>query len=201
MEIYAYNIGAEAPNGEDPRSEIENAGYQVAHWYADEVITGSLPRLKAPQFAAMLEGLNKGDVVIVTGLHHLGCNPEDVLTTIQAMDEREIDVIVLELDKVNIASNVGRTMVKMLNAVVEMERRQASAADSSRSESARAKVKTGGRAVALPRELRARIITEYSQGVAVAELAQRYHLPRTRIQSVVDPKRKRDEPLPLAWGD
>lgn len=201
MEIYAYSIGEEDRSAEDPRSEIESAGYHVAHWYAEEAAPEPLPRTKAQQFTAMMQRLNNGDIVIVPSLHHLGCDPEDVLTTIQALDEREIGIIVLELDNVNLASDTGRMMLKMLNAVVEMERHRASAPRSFPSELTQARSKTSSRTAALPRELRAKIITEYSQGVAVAALAQRYRLPRTRIQSVVDPKRKRDEPLPFAWGD
>jgi putative DNA-invertase from lambdoid prophage Rac len=202
MGIYAYScIGTSEKTVENPRSEIENAGYHVAHWFSDDAANGLFPRTKAQQFTALMQHLSAGDSVVVTKLHHLGCNAEDVLITIQALDARQVGVIVLELGELNLISDTGRLMLRMLNAVVEMGKHQPSTLVQSHSEPAQPKGKKNGRAVELSRELRAKIITEYSQGVGVAELALRYNVSRTRIQAIVDPKRKREEPLPFAWGD
>jgi len=200
MEIYAYSCsGVEEHTAEDSRSEIENHGYGVTCWFAEEAATG--PRSRAKQFTVMLQRMQAGDLLVVTKLHHLGSNAEDVLTTIRTLDARRIGLIVLELGETNLLSDAGRLMLKTLNAVVDMEKKRAGACAKPRSEPARSTVKRSGRATKLPRELRAKIITDYCQGVGVTEMARRYDISRPRIQEVVDPKRKDDEPLPFAWGD
>lgn len=192
MEIYAYScIGADEQAVANSRSDIEGAGYRVSHWFADEVESASFPRTKAQQFTAMMDRLSAGDTVVVTRLRHLGSKADEIMNTIQALDALQVGIIVLELGKLSLTSDTGRMMLKMLNAVAEMEKHQPS----------RARGKACGRAVVLSREMRAKIITEYSQGTGVAELAHRYDVSRKRIQSVVDPQRRGDEPLPLAWGD
>lgn len=202
MEIHAYSCNClDEQDFEDFRSDIENAGYRVTHWFADEATDDHFPRVTAQQFSAMMRDAKAGDAVVVATLRHLGRNPADVLNTIRTLDARQLAVVVLALGSTSLTAEAGRPMLAMLHAVVEMEKHRPSAAVRDRSVSAHPKPKAAGRAKALPRELRARIITEYSQGVGVAELAHRYEISRTRIQSVVDPKRKGDEPLPFAWGD
>jgi putative DNA-invertase from lambdoid prophage Rac len=202
MKIYAYSCtGIEEKAGENPRSEIENAGYHVARWFADNAATGLIPRTKEQQFTAMMHHLIAGDTLVVSKLLHLGRNAEDVLVTIQALEARQIDVIVLQLGQVKLASDTGKLMLKVLNAVVEMESHQPAAPAQSHSETTQPKGKTSSRTARLSRELRAKIITEYSQGVGIVELALRYNVSRTRIQGIVVPTPKDDEPLPFSWGD
>lgn len=202
MEIVAYRcMDVEEQAGMDSRVDIDNAGYCIACCFADEAASRIVPRTTAHQFNAMMQRLHAGDVVVVARLHDLGRNAEDVLNTIRTLDARQVGVVVLELGKVNLASDAGRMMLKMLDAVVELERHQPSSTAQTSVESRRPRAKACGRTTVLSRELRAKIITEYSQGVGVAELAHRYDVSRKRIQSVVDPKRKGDEPLPFAWGD
>ncbi|HZW19747.1 recombinase family protein [Noviherbaspirillum sp.] len=200
MEIIAYScIGNEQKAAEDARREIENGGYRIKRWFADEAAPG--PRSRAPRFTEMLHHLQAGDTIVVTKLHHLGSNAEDVLATLQALDAQRIDLIVLELGAARLQSDAGRLMLKTLSAVVDIEKNRVRARAKPCSEPARSAGKRSGRAGKLPRELRAKIITDYCQGVGVTELARRYDISRPRIQEVVDPKRKDDEPLPFAWGD
>jgi len=200
MEVIAYSCIGHAPQAaEDVRREIENGRYRIKRWYADEAASG--PRSRAPQFTKMLHHLQAGESLVVTKLHHLGSNAEDILATLQALDARRIDLIVLEFGETRLQSDAGRLMLKTLSAVVDLEQNRVRARAKPCSEPGRSTVKRSARATKLPRELRAKIITDYCQGVGVTELARRYDISRPRIQEVVDPKRKDDEPLPLAWGD
>jgi hypothetical protein len=63
--------GIEEKAGENPRSEIENAGYYVARWFADDAATGLIPRTKEQQFTAMMHHLIAGDTLVVSKLLHL----------------------------------------------------------------------------------------------------------------------------------
>lgn len=202
MGIYAYScIGVDEQTVEDARREIETAGYRVAHWFADQAATGLVSRASAQQFTAMMRQIDAGDTLVVTKLHLLGCNAEDLLTTIKTLAARQVEIVVLELGKINLASDAGSLMLKMLNALVEMQKNQPAALPHPQSEPVRTKSKTDGRAAKLTREQRAKIITEYSQGVGVTELAHRYKVSRSRILGIVAPKQKVGEPLPFAWGD
>jgi len=197
MEIIVYSCIGNAQKAEDVRREIENGGYRIKRWFADEAAPG--PRSRAPRFTEMLHHLQAGATLAVTRLHHLGSNAEDILATLRALDARRIDLIVLEFGETRLQSDAGRLMLKTLSAVVDIEQKRVRV--KSCSEPGRPTVKRSARAAKLPRELRAKIITDYCQGVGVTELARRYDLSRPRIQEVVDPKRKDDEPLPFAWGD
>jgi DNA invertase Pin-like site-specific DNA recombinase len=202
MKTFAYAVtGVEEGTAESARREIENAGYRVTHWFADAAATGLARRTEAQQFAAMMHRMQEGETLVVTRLHHLGHDAEDVQVTIQALERRSVGLIVLELGESNLLSDAGSLMLKMLNAIVEMEGNRRMAGKSPDAEPGRPRAKRGGRATTLSRELRARMITDYSQGVGVSELARRYSVSRMRIQEVVAPKRKDDEPLPIAWGD
>ena len=59
---------------------------------------------------------------LVTKLDRLGRDAQDIGATIKALAELKIEVIVLQLGKLELASPAGKLMLNMLAAVAEMER-------------------------------------------------------------------------------
>lgn len=204
MATYAYGCaGTKDRTTEDPRMEIERAGYKVDHWYADDEASGKAcvpPMSQRPQFAGMLAQIGDGDTLVVARLERLGCDAHDIDATIKTLAARRIKVIVLQLGKLDLISAAGAPMLKMLSAIAEIERDLPE-----RTVLGHARPKSQGKArarqIKTTPEQRASIVTEYSMGCSVAELARRYHVSRGFILSIVTPQQKPEEPLPMGWGD
>jgi putative DNA-invertase from lambdoid prophage Rac len=61
-------------------------------------------------------------MLMVTKLDRLGRDAQDIVTTIKALAARRIEVIVLQLGKLDLTSAAGKLMLNMLGAVAEMKR-------------------------------------------------------------------------------
>ncbi|HZW13855.1 MAG TPA: recombinase family protein [Noviherbaspirillum sp.] len=105
------------------RLEIEQAGYDIDDetWFAD-VVSGKVPAMQRRQFTVMLERMRKGERLVVTKLDRLGRDAIDIQATVRMLAARQIEVVVLQLGKVDLASSAGKMMLAMLAAVAEMER-------------------------------------------------------------------------------
>lgn len=75
-----------------------------------------------PQFAKMLGQIRDGETLVVSKLDRLGRDAIDVGSTIKALAKRNVQVIVLQLGKLDLASPAGKMMLAMLAAMAEMER-------------------------------------------------------------------------------
>ena len=75
-----------------------------------------------PQFKALLGQIRNGETLVVSKLDRLGRDAHDVGATIKALTARKIEVIVLQLGKLDLTSPAGKLMLNMLAAVAEMER-------------------------------------------------------------------------------
>jgi putative DNA-invertase from lambdoid prophage Rac len=78
--------------------------------------------MRRPQFAKMLERILDGETLVVTKLDRLGRDAQDVGATIKMLGARGIQVVVLQLGKLDLTSTAGKMMLTMLAAVAEMER-------------------------------------------------------------------------------
>lgn len=75
-----------------------------------------------PQFKALLGQIRDGETLAVSKLDRLGRDAQDVGATIKALAARKIELIVLQLGKLDPTSSAGKLMLTMLAAVAEMER-------------------------------------------------------------------------------
>lgn len=167
------------------RREIEAAGYQAALWFADEGVSGKVPALQRPQFAKMLEGIRDGETLVVTKLDRLGRDAQDVGATIKMLAARGIEVVVLQLGKLDLTSAAGKLMLTMLAAVAEMERDLLVERTQSGLERAKAQGKILGRPSKTSVEQRNAIKAGHSLGVSVSALARQYEISRASILNIV----------------
>jgi putative DNA-invertase from lambdoid prophage Rac len=123
MAVFGYGrVSTKEQQSENQRLELERAGYDVAYWYADEGVSGKVSAAQRPQFAKMLSQIRDGETLVVTKLDRLGRDAQDVGATIKALAARRIEVVVLQLGKLDLTSAAGKLMLTMLAAVAEMER-------------------------------------------------------------------------------
>lgn len=102
---------------------IQQRGFAVEpHRWFEEQISGGVPALQRPEFSKMAERMEAGDVLVVLKLDRLGRDVQDVLKTIEHMQQRGIKVHSLDLDGVDLTSAAGKLQLTVLAAVAEFER-------------------------------------------------------------------------------
>jgi putative DNA-invertase from lambdoid prophage Rac len=188
MAIFAYGrVSTKDQTTENQRIEIERAGYKVDFWFADEGVSGKVSASQRPQFKAMLDKIRDGETLVVSKLDRLGRDAQDVSATIKALAARKIEVIVLQLGKLDLTSAAGKLMLTMLAAVAEMERDLLVERTQSGLARAKAEGKTLGRPSKTTSDQRADILAKYAAGVSVSELARQNSISRANVLGIVKP--------------
>jgi DNA invertase Pin-like site-specific DNA recombinase len=125
MQTVAYlRVSTEGQTTENQRREIEAAGFAPTLVYA-EVVSGKAAAAQRMEFGRMLDTLGRMEGpkrLVVTKLDRLGRDAGDVLATMRRLRDLGVEVVVLQLGKLDLASAAGKLMLTMLSAVSEMER-------------------------------------------------------------------------------
>jgi DNA invertase Pin-like site-specific DNA recombinase len=180
------------------RLEIERAGYAVEYWFADTV-SGKAHAAQRKQFGAMLTKLRKRDTVVVSKLDRLGRDAPDVLATIKTLAGLGVEVVVLQLGKLDLTSPAGKLMLAMLAAVAEMERDLIVERTQAGLARAKADGKTLGRPAKTTPEQRKAMMQGYAAKQSVSALAKLYGVSRATVLTVVRPRQDNeadDKPHP-----
>lgn len=188
MTVFAYGrVSTKDQTTENQRREIETAGYAIGFWFADEGVSGKVPAAQRPQFAKMMQQIRDGETLVVTKLDRLGRDAQDIGATIKALAARRIEVIVLQLGKLDLASPAGKLMLNMLAAVAEMERDLLVERTQAGLARAKAEGKTLGRPT-LTTDADRRAITEaHASGVSISALARLHNLSRATVMRIAKP--------------
>lgn len=190
MAIFGYGrVSTKEQTTENQRREIEAAGYAIDYWYADEGVSGKVSAAQRPQFAKMLSQIRDGETLVVTKLDRLGRDAQDVGATIKALAARRIEVIVLQLGKLDLTSAAGKLMLTMLAAVAEMERDLLVERTQSGLARAKAEGKTLGRPASSTDEQRAAMVKRYQggEGESISALARDFGISRASVMRIVKP--------------
>lgn len=186
MAIFAYGrVSTKDQASENQRQDIKNAGIKIDYWFADEGVSGKTPASQRPQFKAMLHQVRNGETLVVAKLDRLGRDAQDVGSTIKALAKRKIEVIVLQLGKLDLTSSAGKLMLNMLAAVAEMERDLLV----ERTQSGLARAKSEGKILGRPTKTtdkqRAEIKSMWKDGITVSALSRTYGISRASIMRIV----------------
>lgn len=187
MAVFGYGRVSTADQTTDnQRLEIERAGYMVEYWFADTV-SGKAHAAQRKQFGAMLGKLRKGDILVVSKLDRLGRDAPDVLVTIKTLGSLGVEVVVLQLGKLDLTSPAGKLMLAMLAAVAEMERDLIVERTQAGLARAKADGKTLGRPSKTTPEQRQAMVQGYANKQSVSALAKLYGVSRSTVLTVVKP--------------
>jgi len=185
MAVFGYGRVSTAEQAADnQRLEIERAGYAVEYWFADTV-SGKAHAPQRKQFSDMLAKLRKKDTVVVSKLDRLGRDALDVLTTIKTLAGLGVEVVVLQLGKLDLTSTAGKLMLAMLAAAAEMERDLIVERTEAGLARAKAEGKTLGRPAKTTPEQRKAMVQGYANGQSVSALAKPYGVSRATVVTVV----------------
>jgi len=188
MAIFGYSrVSTKDQTTENQRLEIEAAGYRVEFWYCDVGVSGKVPAMQRPEFSKMLGQIRDGETLVVTKLDRLGRDAQDVGATIKMLAKRRIEVIVLQLGKLDLTSAAGKLMLTMLAAVAEMERDLLVERTQSGLARAKAEGKTLGRPTSTTSEQRTAMVTRHRSGESISALAKAYNISRASVMRVVKP--------------
>jgi DNA invertase Pin-like site-specific DNA recombinase len=150
--------------------------------------------MQRPAFSKMLGQIRDGETLVVTKLDRLGRDAQDVGATIKILAKRRIQVIVLQLGKLDLTSAAGKLMLTMLAAVAEMERDLLVERTQSGLARAKAEGKTLGRPTSTTTEQRAAMVTRHRNGESISALAKAYNISRASVMRVVKPNATLTQP-------
>ena len=96
---FAYlRVSTTGQNTENQLLEIQSAGFAVdANRVISETVSGSVPAFKRPEFAKLVDRLEKSDVILTTKLDRLGRNTVDILNTVEKLTNIGVRVHCLAL--------------------------------------------------------------------------------------------------------
>ena len=189
MAVFAYSrVSTKDQTTENQRLDIERAGYKVDYFYSDEGVSGKVSASQRPQFKTLLAQIRDGETLVVSKLDRLGRDAQDVGATIKALAARKIEVIVLQLGKLDLTSPAGKLMLTMLAAVAEMERDLLVERTQSGLARAKAEGKTLGRPVRTTDAQRAALVKQFSEpGASISALSRQHNISRASVMRIVKP--------------
>ena len=185
MAVFGYGrVSTNSQHTSNQRLEIESAGFKIDYWFTDTGVSGKTCASQRPEFSQLLEKIRDGETLVVQKLDRLGRDSVDVLQTVRLLAQRGIEVIVLQLGKVDLASVAGKLLLTMLVAVAEMERDLLVERTQAGLERAKAEGKRLGRPSKTTEEQRKEILELLAQGKTVSEVARQFNVSRANIVSI-----------------
>lgn len=120
--VYA-RVSTEDQTTDNQVQEVQAAGFAVEpQRVIVETISGSTVAMERPQFAKLVERLERSDVLIVTKLDRLGRSAVDVRSTVDRLAAMGVRVHCLALGGADLTSSAGKMTMGVLAAVAEFER-------------------------------------------------------------------------------
>lgn len=182
MAVFGYGrVSTTSQHTSNQRLELESAGFAVDYWFSDTGVSGKTCAAERPEFSLLLAKIRDGETLVVSKLDRLGRDAVDVLQTVRLLASRGIQVIVLQLGKVDLASVAGKLLLTMLVAVAEMERDLLVERTQAGLQRARAQGKRLGRPVKTTDKQRQEIRSLLALGHSVSDVARQFSVSRATI--------------------
>jgi putative DNA-invertase from lambdoid prophage Rac len=167
--------------------EIVGSGFAVEpHRVISETVSGSTPALSRPQFAKLLDRLERGDVLVVTKIDRLGRDAMDIRATVERLAQAGVRVHCLALGGTDLTSAAGKMVMTVIGAMAEFERDLII----ERTHAGLAKAKAAGvqlgRKPSGAHQDAAAIRAEIAAGKSVAQIAKERGVSRMTIMRIRD---------------
>ena len=179
-----FRVSTHEQRTANQRLELEGAGFNLDYCFEDIGVSGKVPAMQRPQFAAMVAKMRDGETLVVAKLDRLGRDAIDVMSTVRLLASRDIKVLVLALGTVDLTSSSGKLLLAMLAAVAEMERDLLVERTQSGLARARAEGKVLGRPSKTTAEERTQIRVFLTAGVTVSQVAREYDISRASVIAI-----------------
>ncbi len=148
MTVIAYTrVSTDDQTCVNQRRAIEGR-YNVSKVFSDDGVSGAIPAAQRPAMSSLLAYVREGDTVVVAAIDRLGRDTIDVLTTVEALKNKDVSVVSMR-EGFDLATDAGKLMLTMLAAVAELERSNMKARQLAGLERARAEGRHLGRRKAI----------------------------------------------------
>lgn len=165
-------VSTAAQDEELQLAALRASGVAPRDTYTDHGVSGS--KTSRPQLDAMLSHVEAGDTVVVWKLDRLGRNSGHVITVIDNLVKRGVNV--RTLDGVDTTTSTGKAMLGMLAVFAEMERGFIQERTKAGLAVAKTEGRTGGRPKALDSKKAKLAQRLYDDGEPVKEIAETLHV-------------------------
>ncbi|HCB7272010.1 TPA: recombinase family protein, partial [Escherichia coli] len=96
------------------------AGYNIAKWFTDEAVSGSVKASSRDGFSRLLAYAREGDTVVVA-VDRLGRDTIDVLSTVKALQAKGVRVVSLR-EGFDLSTPIGEAMLGIMSTLAQLER-------------------------------------------------------------------------------
>lgn len=135
-----------------------------------------------PVFTTLVQGLSKGDVLVVAKLDRFARSVEDAVSVASTLMDRGVRLVVLDLD-MDFGTPIGKLVFSVLAAVAEFERNMISQRTRDGLAAARSSGISLGRTSAVDRDA---VLDLHEAGLSVREIAGRTGSSRSAVQRCLD---------------
>ena len=120
MTVYGY--ARVSTKGQDLEAQIQALEGEKVDVIYQEKFTGT--KKERPEFTKLLEVLKKGDKIVVTKLDRFARSTIDALTTINLLNDKGIDLLVLDMggEKIDTSTASGKLLFTIMSGFAEFER-------------------------------------------------------------------------------
>jgi putative DNA-invertase from lambdoid prophage Rac len=165
--------------------EIAASGFVVnGSRIITETVSGSVAAMQRKGFLALLNKLERGDVLVVTKLDRLGRSAIDVRSTVEHLAALGVRVHCLALGGSDLTNTSGKMIMGLISVFAEFERDLLI----DRTQSGLARAKSQGKTLGRPKSLgeaeTKAVVARLAQGEAVASLAREFGTSRQSIMRI-----------------
>jgi putative DNA-invertase from lambdoid prophage Rac len=166
-------VSTDSQTTENQVLQARTAGYDVKEGrIVAETISGTVPAMKRPLFAKLVDKMEEGDVLVVTKLDRLGRNATDIDNTVELLKTAGKRLVVLDLPVAEVTSAAGDLVRRMFAAFAQFERDQLVERTHAGLARAKAEGKKLGRKPSLSGAQQARAMGMLAEGKGVREVAR-----------------------------
>ncbi|THC46526.1 recombinase family protein [Massilia sp. Mn16-1_5] len=186
MAVFGYGWSNNSGQHSDQqRRLLEHAGYELAHWFADDCAGEKRPASQRFQFQRLLGRIGKHDRLVVCTLDCLGQDARDIVSQIRTLVLCRSELVVLQLGTFDLAGAAGQAVLAALSAVADMERSPLPDPACMAPIAPTPQARTRGRPVCTTQAQRALIIQQHRAGESISALARAANLSRASIMRIV----------------
>ncbi|WP_432359186.1 recombinase family protein [Sporosarcina sp. UB5] len=122
IEVAVYGYARVSTKGQDLKAQVQALKGEKVEYIYQEKFTAT--RKDRPEFSKMLDELKEGDKIVVTKLDRFARSTIDALTTINFLNEKGIDLVVLDMggERIDTSTASGKLMFTIMSGFAEFER-------------------------------------------------------------------------------
>jgi DNA invertase Pin-like site-specific DNA recombinase len=155
------------------------AGVGPNRVYTDK-LSGTSTREQRPGLAALLDYARPGDAIVVVGIHRLGRNAAEVMTTIRELRDRDIVLRSLR-EGIDTSNSTGRMVAGVLASLAELELELGRERRAAAREARRARGQSIGRPRALDKSKSALAQRMHASGESASTIAATLGVSRATV--------------------